>query len=66
MFLGHKNAQAEATRKLQAAEAEKDAEPLSLEDRLKKENIEAEVELAASLDKKFRKRRTDNELPDSL
>jgi hypothetical protein len=53
-FVGHKKAQAAATQKLQAAEAEKEAEPLSLEERLSKENLEAEVELAASLDKKFR------------
>jgi hypothetical protein len=54
VFLGHKKAQAAATQKLQAAEAEKEAEPLSLEERLSKENLEAEVDLAASLDKKFR------------
>jgi hypothetical protein len=53
-FPGHKQAQAEATRKLQAAEGEKESEQLSVEEKLKKENLEAEVELASSLDKKFR------------
>ena len=41
-------------RRQQEAEKEKEAEELNLLDKLTKENIEAEVEMANTLDKKFR------------
>jgi len=50
----HKKATAEAVRKQQDSETEKEPENLTLKDKLIKENIEAEVELATSMDKKFR------------
>ena len=53
-FSGHKGALAEAVRRQQEAEKEKEAEELNLLDKLTKEKIEAEVEMANTLDKKFR------------
>ena len=46
--------QSRCGRARQELDCDKDADPPSLEDKLKKENVEAEAELAASLDKKFR------------
>jgi len=57
---GHKGALAEAVRRQQEAEKEKEAEELNLLDKLTKENIEAEVEMANTLDKKFRDNSTAN------
>ena len=51
----HKKAQAEAVKKLEILKKDdKDADSLTLLEKLAKENAEAEVEMADSLDKKFK------------
>ena len=51
----HKRVQAEAVKKQESVKRdEKDADSLSLLEKLQKENAEAEVEMAESLDKKFK------------
>ena len=50
----HKKAQAEAVKKQESVKKDdKDADSLSLLEKLQRENAEAEVEMAESLDKKF-------------
>ena len=59
----HKRCQAEAVSRQQQAEQEKegrDPDTLSLVEKLQRENAEAEVEMAASLDKKFKVSRPRN------
>jgi len=68
---GHKKAQAVAGKKLQESEKDKekdkdkDGDKETLEEKLKREDIEAEVELAASIDKKFRDNSTNHWLADT-
>ena len=50
----HKRAQAEAVKKQQNLKDEKDADNLTLLERLTKENAEAEVEMAETMEKKFK------------